>query len=256
MAAKHYANIGGETDAALTDVATTISSPALAALAAVASPDIVHICVDPDGIGGEPEWMQITAHTAAATTATVTRATESSTARAHASGVEWVHTLAPSEVDALSRLTHKQTRITGTGNKTTTTTMAAIDTTNLPYVTMAGLEVGDVIRCEIAGQCYASAAGDQGNTAYDVQVDRPTSADTFAGAGDPAGYSVLDYMTSTRAWKRMVIDYTVTEAGTHGFRPAWQSLDGSAGKLMTNAVSGADGTPIVFSVENKGPVSS
>lgn len=100
MGAKHYANIGGETDAALTDVATSLSSPALAALPEIASPDFIFICVDPDGIAGAPEWMKITAHTAAATTATVERAAESSTARAHKADIEWVHTLAPSEMDA------------------------------------------------------------------------------------------------------------------------------------------------------------
>lgn len=102
MSALHVANIGGETDAALTDVATTFSSPALAALDAIASPDYLWICVDPDGIGGEPEWMKVTAYTAAAATCTVERAQQGSTARAHASGVEWVHTLAPSEAELLS----------------------------------------------------------------------------------------------------------------------------------------------------------
>lgn len=97
--------ISAAATATATAVALTIgnqvifSSPALASLPLVASPDIVHICVDPDGIAGAPEWMKITAHTAAATTATVARASEGSTARKHKANIEWVHTLAPSEMD-------------------------------------------------------------------------------------------------------------------------------------------------------------
>ncbi len=90
--ARIYQNfLGGETDAALTDVATSLSSPALAALQAVASPDTMLLVLDPDGIAGEPEVVTVTAHTAAATTATITRATSGTTARAHASGIEWSH---------------------------------------------------------------------------------------------------------------------------------------------------------------------
>lgn len=99
MGALHIPNIGGELDADITDVGTEMSSPALAALPDIASPDFAWLCVDPDGIAGAPEWWKITAHVAAAETATVERALEGSTARAHRSGIEWVHTLAPSEVD-------------------------------------------------------------------------------------------------------------------------------------------------------------
>lgn len=94
--ARIYQNfVGGELDASLTDVATTISSPALAALRAVASPDTMMIVLDPDGVGGgEPEVVEVTAHTAGATTATVTRGAEGTTARAHPSShTEWVHSM-------------------------------------------------------------------------------------------------------------------------------------------------------------------
>jgi len=83
--------LGGETDTALTDVATTLSSPALAAMVAVTAPDTMDVVLDPDGIGGAPEIVTVTAHTAAATTATITRGSESSVARAHASSTDWVH---------------------------------------------------------------------------------------------------------------------------------------------------------------------
>lgn len=86
--------IGGSLDADLSDIATTMSSPALEALAAVSGGATVPIVLDPDGIRGEPEVVYITAHTALATTATIEREPtgESSTARAHKAGIEWVHT--------------------------------------------------------------------------------------------------------------------------------------------------------------------
>jgi len=92
--------LGGETDTALTDVATTLSSPALAAMVAVTAPDTMDVVLDPDGIGGAPEIVTVTAHTAASTTATITRGSESTTARAHATGVEWVQAFTTGAWDA------------------------------------------------------------------------------------------------------------------------------------------------------------
>lgn len=81
-------NLGGELDALLTDVATSFSSPALADMLVIASPDEMMITIDPDGIAGAPETVPVTLHTASATTATITRGAG---AREHKSGIEWVH---------------------------------------------------------------------------------------------------------------------------------------------------------------------
>ncbi len=70
---------------------TSLSSAGLSSLAAVAAPDIAAICLDPAGVNGTPEVIWVTAHTAAATTATIARAKEGSTARAHPVGTTWVH---------------------------------------------------------------------------------------------------------------------------------------------------------------------
>jgi hypothetical protein len=82
--------LGGALDADLLTAGTSMSSPALAAMLAVASPDTMTIVIDPDGIAGAPETVHITAHTASATTATVTRGQEGTTARDHLSGTDWV----------------------------------------------------------------------------------------------------------------------------------------------------------------------
>lgn len=69
----------------------TLSSAALSSLAAVVAPDVALLVLDPAGSAGAPEVVTVTAHTAAATTATITRASEGSTARQHATGIPWVH---------------------------------------------------------------------------------------------------------------------------------------------------------------------
>lgn len=86
----------GAIDAALTTGTTTLSSPTLARLPVVASPDVAAITLyDSTALVYEVVW--VTAHAAGATTATITRAQESSTARAWASGVTWTH--APTAYD-------------------------------------------------------------------------------------------------------------------------------------------------------------
>lgn len=71
--------------------ATTLNSSTLDDLAEVASPDIAAIILDPAGSAGAPEIVWVTAHTAAATSATIARAKEGTTARQHAQNVAWVH---------------------------------------------------------------------------------------------------------------------------------------------------------------------
>ena len=47
---------------------TTLSSAVFAVLPTVASPDVVWLVVDPEAVGGAPEIVKVTAHTAAAST--------------------------------------------------------------------------------------------------------------------------------------------------------------------------------------------
>ena len=78
---------------------TSLSSAELANLEAIASPSISVLVLDPLGSAGDPEIVWVTAHTGSATTATISRSQEGSTARQHASGVPWVH--APTTLDFL-----------------------------------------------------------------------------------------------------------------------------------------------------------
>ena len=82
---------GTITDNPLLIGATSINSAALANLPAITSPDVAVLVLDPTGSAGAPEVIWVTAHTGSATSATISRAKEGSTARQHANGIAWVH---------------------------------------------------------------------------------------------------------------------------------------------------------------------
>lgn len=70
---------------------TSLSSAGLSTLSVITSPDIAAVILDPGGVAGAPEVVWVTAHTAAATTATIARGKEGSSARQHLVGTPWVH---------------------------------------------------------------------------------------------------------------------------------------------------------------------
>ena len=74
---------------ALSSGDTTMTASLLASIPEIVAPDIAVIILDP--LASAPEIVHITAHTAAATTATILRGRESSTARAHIAGTAWAH---------------------------------------------------------------------------------------------------------------------------------------------------------------------
>lgn len=82
-------------DNPLTSGATTLTSAALAAMGAIGSTQYAWVILDPEGIGGAPEHVKVTAHTAGATTATIARGLDTTTARQHeANGpvpIRWEH---------------------------------------------------------------------------------------------------------------------------------------------------------------------
>ncbi len=66
---------------------TTLSTSWMASFPAVAAGQIAAVVLDSTGSAGTPEIVWITAHTAAASSATIVRAQEGTTARAHTAGV-------------------------------------------------------------------------------------------------------------------------------------------------------------------------
>lgn len=75
-------------DNPLTDTATTLTSDALSALPVIDSTNYAAIVIDPDG---DVEVAWVTAHTAAASTATIARGKEGTVALRHDQDTPWVH---------------------------------------------------------------------------------------------------------------------------------------------------------------------
>lgn len=142
--------------------------------------------------------------------------------------------------------TFKRTILIGNGTKTTTSTsFVAIDTTNLPYLTLT-LAVGDVVRCILTGQHANSGVN---YMSYDVAVDQPTSADRRI--AESAEYGLMNETNSNIQTLITVIGlFTATEAGLHGFRPMWKVTAGTGS--LYNETSGSGDTAIQFSVEKLG----
>lgn len=76
-----------------------LHSAALAAAPTVGTTAHLMAGLDPDGLAGAPELVMVTRHDAAATWAQVDRAQDSTVARAHAAGMDWVHGPFASDVD-------------------------------------------------------------------------------------------------------------------------------------------------------------
>lgn len=97
-----YSNLksGQISDNPLSSGATTINSSAFADLPAVTGSDILWITLDPDAANGAPEIVKVTAHTASATSVTVTRAQQSTSARSHPVNTVWKHVVTKTDLDA------------------------------------------------------------------------------------------------------------------------------------------------------------
>lgn len=166
----------GSTLAAGASGAVTDSS--FAGLPAVTSPDTLKLVLDPDGTAGDPEIITITAHTAASTTATISRASEGTTARQHLSSTKWVNAVTTADFNRLgfdgtitADLTGNVTGdVTGdlTGNASTATTA-----TNLSGGTVSATTVTASSNTSLAGLTVSQDANfDSGTLFVDVSANR------------------------------------------------------------------------------------
>ena len=78
-----------------------VTDSSFAALPVVTSPDTLKLVLDPDGTAGDPEIITITAHASASTTATITRASEGTTARQHLSSTKWVNAVTTADFNRI-----------------------------------------------------------------------------------------------------------------------------------------------------------
>jgi len=82
---------GTVSDNPLSSGATTLNSAGLANLPAIGATEHAILVLDPLRVAGAPEIVFVSAHTGAATSATVTRGYYGTSARSHNSGTLWVH---------------------------------------------------------------------------------------------------------------------------------------------------------------------
>lgn len=78
-----------------------VTDSSFAGLPVVAGSDTLKLVLDPDGTAGDPEIITITAHTSASTTATISRASEGTTAREHLSSTKWVNAVTTTDFNRL-----------------------------------------------------------------------------------------------------------------------------------------------------------
>lgn len=161
---------GTITDNPLTNVATTMNSAALASLPAIASPDIAVLVLDPTGSAGAPEVVYVTAHTGSATSATISRAQEGSSARQHASGIAWVH--GPTLYD------FKGWRLEGenTTEQTTTSTSAT------DLVTISGLLIQPTQYIKVTGN-YRKTTGAVADVSLGIKLNSTVVVEAVISTG-------------------------------------------------------------------------
>lgn len=70
---------------------TSLDSAMFAGLPAIAFPDYMWLTLDPPGVAGLPEIVQITAHAATSTNVTIVRAQQGTVARQHLAATIWRH---------------------------------------------------------------------------------------------------------------------------------------------------------------------
>lgn len=106
MAAIYSAFLSGVVaDNPLASGATTLTATALSGMPVVAAPNFMWLILDPNGVNGLPEIVQVTVHTAAAGTCTIVRGQQTSqggaAAHAHIQNTVWVCAQTPNDFDQL-----------------------------------------------------------------------------------------------------------------------------------------------------------
>lgn len=145
---------------------TTLNSAELASLAVIDTTKHAAIVLDPDATAGPPEIVYVTAHTASATSATILRGQEGTTARQHAQGVAWEHALTLRDISA-GRIAFATTSTARTVNSTTWT-----DFNTATDLTLRA-QAGDVIRACANGRWTAGSGSPQLDIAIIGDDDNP-----------------------------------------------------------------------------------
>lgn len=198
---------GTITDAPLTIGATTANSAEFANLPAVADPDTMWLVLDPEGASGAPEIVQVTAHTAAATSVTIVRGQQSTTAREHAAATVWRCALTKSDADGF--LTSDDL-----ANYATTAYADALGS--------VGFTADTIMRRDANGRSRIANPSDAADIANKGYVDSPSSGTLANGTIRYAkNAGIVHVVTLLAGWDMTAATLPV------GFRPA-VAIGGSA----------------------------
>lgn len=197
---------------------TTLNSTGLASMPAVVAPDVMWLALDPSGSAGTPELVQVTAHTALATSCTIVRGQQTSlgggAARQHLQNTVWAHVYSASEF-----LLTPQNGALATSEATTSTS----------YVDLA--TVGPVLTLTTGRLVRVTAAADGSATASDsALMGFAVSGASSIAAGTPAlsGIPTATYITTSPATNALSVLIAVT-AGTNTFTLKYKGTDGGGG---------------------------
>jgi hypothetical protein len=212
---------GTITDNPLAVGGTTLNSAGLASLPAIASPDIAVLVLDPTGSAGAPEVIYVTAHTGAATSATISRGKEGSSAREHASGISWVH--GPTLYD------FKGWRLEG--SQLTEATMTGTSAADL--LTVSGLLIPVTQSIHITGQ-FRKSAGAAGICGLGLKLNTTVVGEAHTGGtANGVAYTVTTNEAESGAF---VIDIAPRQANylraATGYFSLWGAAGGSLASVM------------------------
>lgn len=176
-------------DNPLTSSATTLTSAALAAMVAIGSTQHLPIILDPDGLYGEPEIAYITAHAAGATTATILRAQEGTTARAHPQDQRWSH--GPTMQDFFSPGPLAILSYTaGAAYSTSSTTSSDVDATNLAIAFTAPASGKVLVRLGGVG----ATSGSNASMYWQLREGTTVVKDSFATSATGAPFTTVPFL--------------------------------------------------------------
>ena len=239
-------------DNPLTSGATTLTSGALAAVTnGVGSTEHLAIVLDPDGLGGAPEIAYITALTAAATSATIVRGQEGTTARQHVRDVPWIH--GPTLRDYVQTRALKRTAGDVSFSQSTTWTKA-----NALFELAIPAWPGDLVQVSL----NAMASNEAQNLFPDVVTLNGaggTAVTYWGSGGTTANEGVEGWVAETGVYKRFGAAVTVGPLAsgdvvsgvayvTMGYRT---NSSGGTKTLFASATN-----PLFWSVTNLGPESA
>ena len=234
MARLRFDAVKGALNAALDTPTTTISSPGLARLGNVASPDTALICLYSTDANGNivfSENVYVISHTAGAVTATITRAGDGTSARSWPIGTNWTHGLGVADVADIEA--------NSTNSVTTFNTRSGAVTLSKADVTGTGLTYSDV-------------GADASGAATTAQSAAQTYADRYAGSAAGTTSRPLAATDSTVTNSRTPTSHAATHAaaGTDPVAISASQVSGLPSSLPPNGAAGAGGGDLAGSYPN------